>query len=346
MVEACEKPSAPDATAGSGGGPSADAGAEAASDGDAKGAPDGDAALPDGDGASDSACNSVIIPLDAALDGDPSCLVSLPCGLPTGLTAVGCDIYLGPSPIGCFLVPEAGCYADAYAPGADGAVLIDCPACPAGGGRRPRGLLPPRAPRRACTPVGAYFARMAHDEAASVHAFRRMHEELAALGAPVPLLQAADRSARDEERHARMMTRLARRHGAPVPAPLVRRGRPRSLEAIARENAVEGCVFETFGALVAAWQGAHAPEASLRRAFQRIAADEARHAALAWAVARWAEARLDPGARARVWRARDRAVRALRARVPASRVDAAVGIPDPARRAALVEGFVRRLGLV
>lgn len=48
--------------------------------------------------------------------------------------------------------------------------------------------------------------------------------------------------------------RLAARYGATAPRPRVERAPVRSLEDIAVENAVEGCVRETFGALVGAWQ--------------------------------------------------------------------------------------------
>jgi hypothetical protein len=150
------------------------------------------------------------------------------------------------------------------------------------------------------------------------------------------------RARRDEERHARAMARQARMRGAPVSAPRVLRHAIRPLEAVARENAVEGCVNETFGALIAAFQAEHAPRASLRRVFARIAADEVRHAALSWAVARWAEARLDPAARARVAAAR---ARALRTQAGAWPFDAEVGRPGPALRARLLDGMARGLAL-
>jgi hypothetical protein len=107
------------------------------------------------------------------------------------------------------------------------------------------------------------------------------------------------------------MTRLARRFGA-EPSPC---GTPASatlsIEALALENAVEGCVRETFGALLAAWQACHADDPEVRRSFRRIAVDETRHAALAWAIAAWLERALDARARARVSRARRKALRDL-----------------------------------
>jgi hypothetical protein len=105
----------------------------------------------------------------------------------------------------------------------------------------------------------------------------------------------------------------------------------RSLEAIARQNAVEGCVHETFGAAVAMVQSMNASDARVRAAMRPIARDELRHADLAWAVARWLDLRLAPAARARVARARCRAARTLLRRV-SRKVDpdlvAHLGIPS------------------
>src|SRR5262249_35131396 len=128
---------------------------------------------------------------------------------------------------------------------------ITChPACT---GRRPAGLtVPMRA--SAANVLGDYFAEMAALEAASVDAFRTLRDELALHRAPRSLRRAAARAARDEVRHARVTASIAKRFGA-QPAPVeVIPSAPRPLEAIARENAVEGCVRETFGALIATRQ--------------------------------------------------------------------------------------------
>jgi len=58
----------------------------------------------------------------------------------------------------------------------------------------------------------------------------------------------------------------------------------RTLFEVALENAVEGCVRETYGAAVGAWQARRAPDDRVRRAFAPVVADEARHADLAWDV--------------------------------------------------------------
>src|SRR5581483_10898484 len=95
-------------------------------------------------------------------------------------------------------------------------VQLNCPGCLGAGGRKPIGLVRARA-TAAPTALGAYFARMAFEEAASVHAFRRLRDELALHGAPLPLVQAARRAARDEVRHARAMSARGRAEGASIP---------------------------------------------------------------------------------------------------------------------------------
>ncbi len=348
LAQACGSTGQPPAgDGGTGGAAGAEAGSEAGAGPDAS--PDADGGTVTDTGVTDS-CVPVLSEVDSGFDAQPLCFYMLPCGLTSGFSTVGCALYydgIGDAAIafGCSLVDGQGCVDGVYAPPDSGAVTLSCPGClGGGGGRRPRGLARPPAPR-APSALGAYFASMAHDEAAAVHAFRRLRDDLALHGAPAALVRAATRSARDEERHARVMARRARAYGAAVPSPRVRRGGPRSLEAIARENAVEGCVNETFGALILHWQAAHARGASARRTFARIAADETRHAALSWSVARWAEARLDAGGRARVAAARARALRGLGRGARGAPFDSPVGRPNPAARAALLEGMMQRLGL-
>jgi hypothetical protein len=183
------------------------------------------------------------------------------------------------------------------------------------GGRRPAGLERP-AEITGGDPVGRLFAGQAHLEAASVVAFRRLAGELAAHGLPRWMVQAALRAAGDEERHARVMGALAARRGATVPAVAIAPlDEPRALAALAVENAVVGCVEETWAAVVATWQARRAHGAEVRRALARIAADEAGHAELAWEVARALDGRLPAGARAEVLAARRAAVEELRVAV-------------------------------
>ncbi len=366
LAEACGLPGTTprgDAGASAGGGAEAGTGAEAGAGvesgtdagtdaaADAPLEEDADAS-PEDAGGGTATCSTLAVLADSGPDAEPLCYYTLTCGLTAGLVAIGCGVYdvgmddAGPQALGCTLVDAGGCDASDYELADGSSVTLACLGClgGGGGGRRPRGLRRAPAPR-ARSALGAYFARMAHDEAASVHAFRRLSDELSVHGAPSALVLGAARSARDEEHHARVMTDHARGHGASVASPRVRRARPRSLEALARENAVEGCVNETFGALILCWQAAHAADASARRTFARLAADETRHAALSWAVAQWAEGRLDAAGRARVAAARARALRDLTRGAREAPFASPVGRPDRRARAALLDALIEGLGI-
>ena len=78
-------------------------------------------------------------------------------------------------------------------------------------------------------------------------AFRRLRAELTVHGAPTGLRVRAERAVRDEVPHARITPRRWRGVMAQSRRPSIEPGEPRSLEEVARENAVEGCVMETFG---------------------------------------------------------------------------------------------------
>jgi hypothetical protein len=150
---------------------------------------------------------------------------------------------------------------------------------------------------------------MAWLEAMSVLAFCRLARELRAHGAPEELVRASLRAAGDEVAHARIMRALARRRGeVTIPLRIEIDSVVRPLESIARENAIEGCVNETFGAILATWHARHGKDAAMREAMRRIAPDELRHAALAWAIAAWSERRLSAGGRSRVEVARADAI--------------------------------------
>ena len=177
-------------------------------------------------------------------------------------------------------------------------------------GRRPPGLWLPAS--AATDGLGAQLARMAHLEAASIPAFAQLAAELEAHGAPPRLIAGARRALVDEQRHAQLVGDLARSFGArPLtldvePVPL------RPLAAIALDNAVEGCVRETVGAVLAAEQARLAPDRTLAESLAGIAADERRHANLAWAIDAWAEPRLSPAERHAVARARAAVIDELR----------------------------------
>jgi hypothetical protein len=200
-------------------------------------------------------------------------------------------------------------------------------------GRRPAGLVG-RSRVTPSSPIGDFLARSAELEAASVVAFRILESELRAHGAPQTLLDRTREAAADEIMHARLVQRLAERFGGQVTERAVRVARVRDLETIALENSVEGCVSETWGCLLGMHQAEHAKSPLLRRAYQRIAADEARHAQLSWDIAEWAEQKLDGEARERIAKRRGRAVHELAGAVShesqPETVREFLGLPDAA----------------
>jgi hypothetical protein len=207
------------------------------------------------------------------------------------------------------------------------------PVCP--GGRRPARMALGDAPPVASA-AGRWFAGLHQLEAASVSAFRFLHDELTAAGAPEELRRAARAAARDERRHAALVAALARRYGGAPRRPTVTPTPPRPLSAMAEENAVEGCVREAFGALLACVQAGTSRDPVVRAAMRAIARDEARHAALALAVDGWVRTRLTPAARRRIDAAREAAIDELLRETTANADDSRspelseiVGLPDP-----------------
>jgi hypothetical protein len=220
-----------------------------------------------------------------------------------------------------------------------------CDYSPCGTGRRPEGLHAATKPASG-TRVGLLLAQMAHLERASVAAFEVLSRELEAHDAPRGLRARAKRAARDEVRHARVLGALARREEARVPRVRIRPRGPRDLEAVAMENAVEGCVRETFGAAVAMLQAKNAVDDEVRAAMLRIAEDEARHAELSWDVAAWLELHLDAAARKRVADAKRGAVADLArdiALAPPPCVAQSLGLPTVPQAAQIFEELRQQL---
>lgn len=156
------------------------------------------------------------------------------------------------------------------------------------GGRAPAGFDASSAYRD----LPEYLAACSRLEKASVSAFRILARELRLHDAPKSLVRRARRSVGDERRHAVRMHRLALANGANPLEVAVPDRKLRPIEEIARENAVEGCVRETWGAIVAAIQAKRAKNLAIRAAMRAIAPDELRHAELSWDIHRWAMTRL------------------------------------------------------
>jgi len=199
----------------------------------------------------------------------------------------------------------------------------------------------------ACTDaLGRHFATVAHLEAASIQAFLRLSEELELHGADVALRDAALVSALEEVMHTDVSTRLAHRFGGTPTRLQVDAPPPRALFDVALDNAVEGCVRETFGALVAHHQALHARDEEVRGAMVRIAEDETRHAELSWAIHRWAREQLSASEREALRAAQQQAVAKLREEA-ALPLDAALvteaGMPAPEAAAALVDTLATQL---
>ncbi len=285
-------------------------------------------------------------------DGAHDCekFVHLACGLPKSASLYQ-DCYLGVND--CTAAcggPAFNCQVtgDACVDGAvldrtpEGGLDLECAVCLGADGsvgRVPAGLRRGRGARG--QGGGAARAAAAELEAARGHAFARLAIELELHGAPRPLVSAAKRARTDESRHARSVARLARRFdGAPRRARVRAVTPSRSLEAIAIENAVEGCVREAYGALLATFQAAHAEDAEARRVYTTIAAEETRHAALAAAVHAWALSRLGLAARRRVAAAHRVAIASLaNDPAPSPPNAAAIGWPGRDQRRRLARAF-------
>jgi hypothetical protein len=191
------------------------------------------------------------------------------------------------------------------------------------------------------------FAHASRLEAASVAAFRILAPELQRHDAPGSLRKAAHIAARDELRHTRLTGALALRYAnQPLAACLGDPPEERTLEAIATENMVEGCVRETYGALVALWQATHSADPVVASVMASIARDEIAHADLAWQVAAWSESRLSRAARHRVDDARAQAFDELERETAtplAPSLTMLAGLPAPENALALVSGLRREL---
>jgi hypothetical protein len=208
-------------------------------------------------------------------------------------------------------------------------------------GRRPEGLVALTA--SSGDELLRYLEGQAYLEAASVEAFERLARELAALGAPRSLVRRARQAKADEVRHHALLVDVGRRHDArfapPAPRVAPAPGR-RTLLAFALENAVEGCVRETWGALVAHHQARRASDPALREACALIADDETRHAELSWAIQAWVQRRLGASERRAIDQAMARAATELASECGAAGLSegarAALGLPSAGRAQVLL----------
>lgn len=258
--------------------------------------------------------------------------VIYPCGLPFAPTSPSptneeckrlcapIDFAFEPTYIYCSVAGSGG-----------GGPMVYCASCAVG--RKPADLIDcDELPCEGEDPIGTALAEMARVEAASVHAFRRLEQSLAGLGADHELRARARRAARDEIAHARSAARLAKKRGAkPRPVRLSRDITPSTFE-LALENAVEGCVHETLGVAYLEHQRDHAADPELRAHAASIYDDELDHAALSWDLVAFFDRHLDDAQRAELRRAANRALDDVvteMGRIDPS-VRTALGLPEPA----------------
>ncbi|HEX7602280.1 MAG TPA: hypothetical protein VF316_11770 [Polyangiaceae bacterium] len=132
---------------------------------------------------------------------------------------------------------------------------------------------------------GDRWARAAFTEYAAIASFLRVAEELSLAGAPTELVLATRAAAKDEARHAALLEPFAE-----VTLPRYRSHAPaeqKDLPTMVRETFVDACCAETLGAVAARDDAAHADDPELRAVLLLIAADEERHAELAWRTLAW-----------------------------------------------------------
>lgn len=145
--------------------------------------------------------------------------------------------------------------------------------------------------------LAARWRENGRTEHASVAAFARLTLDLMALGAPAPLLAAAQRDAADEVRHTELCFSLARaidgRDESPGAFPGAVRARTLSslrsvaLAELAVDSLVDGALNEGLSARVVARLVGRSEDESIRAVLKEIAADEGRHAAHGWDVVAW-----------------------------------------------------------
>jgi hypothetical protein len=138
-------------------------------------------------------------------------------------------------------------------------------------------------------------AQMEH---ASIAAFSALSLRLLALGAPAELIARTHAAALDEVRHAQIAFALASAYAAAPLEParftdVARLPTTSTLAELAYETFVDGCIEETAAAVDASLGASAAHDPIIADALQSIAADEAEHAELAWAIVAWC-VRADP----------------------------------------------------
>jgi len=139
--------------------------------------------------------------------------------------------------------------------------------------------------------VGIEWIQQAEAEHASVASFARHTLQLMSIGAPPELLTASQEASMDEIRHAKMCYGIAGvfLDSDVSPGPLDVDGSLKNIgiKDIIRSVIQDGCIGETLSAIEAHFRAYHAKDDAVKSTLTRIAADETRHAQLAWDTVVW-----------------------------------------------------------
>lgn len=140
--------------------------------------------------------------------------------------------------------------------------------------------------------LARHWARLGQMEHASIAAFARFNLQLLSLGAPSELVEQCVRALADETAHTQLCFRLASAYAGRALGPgaldIAGSLTDASLEEIVDLVLIEGCIGETSAALEALEAADAASDPVIRAAYAQIAADEQRHAELAFRFVRWA----------------------------------------------------------
>jgi hypothetical protein len=111
------------------------------------------------------------------------------------------------------------------------------------------------------------------------------------------------------------------------------------------DNAIEGCIGETYAALQATFQATQSKNPIVRSVLRGIAADETEHAAFSWKLHGWACRPLDGATRRRIHAAQRRAIHRLREGVgePPHEARHTLGLPSAQHQRQLLDCLERAL---
>jgi hypothetical protein len=135
------------------------------------------------------------------------------------------------------------------------------------------------------------WTQEAQAEHAAIAAFSKLALELIAHGAPPALIAGANKAAIQEVQHAKLCFALASAYSgevlAPAPFPAALAHDTTSLERLARESLLDGCMREGLASIIARLGAETARDPVVARVLRIQAREEAQHAALAWDILDW-----------------------------------------------------------